>query len=248
MATTTSGRQSRCHAASHRRRRRRNGATTATPRAPPPPVAAASSTAPKPRRRRRRSLRGLDPPSSPRMQHVAHRGVKGPRQEIAVHASVACPSRSNRSPPSRAITYISGSATTSMRCAGDLGERWRVSIEARGPKSHALSSSSSSQYEIRDGGTQSEHAIWRGARGACAPSPRPPNRGSPSAPFAAQATPPSLPRSPRKTAICLLVGRLRLEVRAGHPRQPPELEVFEHEDAAVICLQLIDLLAEHAEP
>ena len=46
----------------------------------------------------------------------------------------------------------------------------------------------------------------------------------------------------------LLVGRLRLEVRARDPTQPAKLKVFEHEDAPVICLEFIDLLPEHAEP
>ena len=46
----------------------------------------------------------------------------------------------------------------------------------------------------------------------------------------------------------LLVGRLRLEVRAGHPRQPPKLKVFQHEDAPMVGLQLIDLFPEHTEP
>ena len=35
----------------------------------------------------------------------------------------------------------------------------------------------------------------------------------------------------------LLVGRLRLEVRAGHAAQPPELKVFQDEDAPMVGLQ-----------
>ena len=46
----------------------------------------------------------------------------------------------------------------------------------------------------------------------------------------------------------LLVGRLCLEVRAGHATQPPELEIFQNKNTSVICLEFIDLLPEHAEP